>query len=107
MFANLSAWVDHIRNVAHVPTAEYAIEAEVRTLGGPINVGNNTALFRSMSRGDNLPPGLFPKLSDVKFPTYPLGNRDEIPTLIALFYRDFWNALGNAPEDLTFIVKGL
>ena len=107
MFANLAAWVDHIRNVAHVPTAEYAIEAEVRTLGGPINVGNNTALFRSKSRGGNLPPGLFPKLSDVKFPTYPLGNRDEIPTLIALFYRDFWNALGNAPEDLTFIVKGL
>ena len=107
MFANLAAWVDHIRNVAHVPTAEFAIEAEVRTLGGPVYVGNNAARFRSMVGGANLPPGLFPKLSDVKFPTYPLGSRDEIPTLLAVFYRDFWNALGNAPEDMTFAVKGL
>ena len=84
---------------------EYAIEAEVKILGGSVFVGHNNALFRPMLRDANQPPGPIPILSDVKFSTYPLGSRDEISTLLVLFYRDFWNVLGKAPEDINLMIK--
>jgi len=104
MFANLAVWANHIRSVAEVPTAEFAIEAEIRTLGGPVYVGNNVPLFRSMVAGASLPPEVFPKLSNVKFPTYSLGSHDEISTLLELFHRDFWHALGNDAADVAFSI---
>ena len=98
MIANLAIWADHIRKQADSPVAEYTLEVEIRTLGTPVFVGNNNALsnvfYKTMHSGVSGLEGQFPKLSDLKFPKYPLSERDEIPKLLTWFHRDFWNSLG-------------
>ena len=94
MFTNLSVWADHIRKQTDSPTTEYALEVETRTFGNPVLIGNNTVFFNAMRSGVSGLEGHFPKLLDLNFPRYSLGSSDEIPKLLALFHRDFWNALG-------------
>ena len=94
MFANLAVWADHVRKQSRAPTAEYALEVEMIAMGGQVGVYDNpdsTHLYRSGA--PTLQPGT------TKFPKYSLGNPTGIPDLLAGFYRDFWNSLGEDPGD--------
>ena len=82
MFANLAVWADHVRKQALAPAAEYALEVELRVLGGNVPV-NRDGWYDSSG---TLQPG------SIKFPRYSLDDPDEIPALLALFERDFWNS---------------
>ena len=95
-FANLAVWADHVRGQAHAPTAEYALEIEIRVLGGFVSVDRD-----KYSKVGTFPPGL------IEFPRYTLGDSDEIPRLSALFERDFWNSLGKdvGVEKGTFSIR--
>ena len=83
MFANLAVWADHVRKQALAPAAEYALEVELRVLGGNVQV-NRDGWYDSSG---TLQPG------SIKFPRYSLDDLDAIPELLALFERDFWNSL--------------
>ena len=95
MFANLAVWADCIRRKSLAPTAEYALEFEVISIGGPVVVLDPNSDQHHFARHD--PPTLQP--GTTKFPKYPLGNPTGIPDLLAEFYRDFRNSLGRDPGD--------
>ena len=81
MFADLAVWAELVRKQARAPAAEYALQVEIRVLGGDV----------SIMRYWNSPLGTFQPGSK-RFPKYSLGDSDEIPALVALFERDFWNS---------------
>ena len=86
MLANLAVWADRVRNQADAPAAEYALEVEIRVVGGAVEV---PIVARYSSRDyPILPPG------QTVFPRYPLGDSSSVPDLLALFDRDFLNSLG-------------
>ena len=95
LFANLAVWADCIRRQSLAPTAEYALEVEVISMGGPVVVFDPNSDQRHFAR--HAPPTLQP--GTTTFPRYPLGNPTGIPGLLAEFYRDFWNSLGRDPGD--------
>ncbi len=83
MFANLATWADRVRNQASAPSAEYVLEFEVFSAGGPVQVPSR----------DPSSSLIFVEGS-TRFPRIPLGDSDEIPEILALVDRDFWNSLG-------------
>ena len=83
MFANLATWADRVRSQALAPSAEYALEFEVYSAGGALQV----------SSGDPYNPRRFVEGS-TRFPRIPLGDSGEIPGILALLNRDIWNSLG-------------
>ena len=95
-FTNLAVWADHVRGKAHAPTAEYALEIEIRVLGDFVSVARD----KYFAAG-RFPPGV------IEFPRYTLGDSDEIPRLSALFERDFWNSFGKdvGVEEGTFTIQ--
>lgn len=97
-FTNLVVWADRVRSQALAPMAEYALDVEIHTIGGPVVVGIN-ALPRYR---DELSFG------PTSFPRYSLGSSDGIPSLVNLFWRDFWHALGQdiGVEENTLSIKG-
>ena len=101
MFANLAAWADRVRKQALAPTAEYALEVEIIAIGGTAEVGNRDSLDWNPFAPLTFPPG------QTTFPRYSLGNPDEIPDLLKLFYRDFSNSLGLdvGAEESTFSIQ--
>lgn len=98
MFANLAVWADRVRNQADAPATEYALEVEIRVIGGAVEVCNP-----SRPRGDwpRLPSG------PIDFPRYPVGDSSSIPDLLTLFDHDFWNSLGEdkGGEETTFKIQ--
>ena len=84
-FANLVVWADRVRIQALSPTVEYVLEVEIRTVGRTVSITRGGAYLAL----GTLQPG-----STTLFPRYSLGDRDEIPKLLALFRRDLWNSLG-------------
>ena len=109
IFANLAVWADYVRKQADSPVAEYVLEVEICTLGNTaIHIGRDGSRSRAMFSGIRHLENLFPKLFDLKFPRYPLGDSDEIPKLLAWFYRDFWNSLGKdvGSEESVFRIEG-
>ena len=99
MFANLTTWADRVRRRALAPTAEYALEVEMIAVGGSVVVHDLDYWSRFA------PPTFQP--GQITFPRYLLGNRDEIPDLLKLFHRDFWNSLGSDvdAEESTFLIQ--
>ena len=85
MFADLAIWADHVRKQALTPAAEYVLEVEMRILGGVVQVLPNPHLLLSYQPTGKLQP------NSITFPRYSLIDPDEIPPLMALFERDFWN----------------
>ena len=85
MFADLAVWADHVRKQALAPAAEYVLEVEIRILGGIIQVEPTPYILGSYQPTGTLQP------NSITFPRYSLIDPDEIPTLMALFERDFWN----------------
>ena len=84
VFANLAVWADQIRNHMSSSTAEYVIQMEICTEASHVIVANNyTPLAFARRSGTVFQPGT------KKFLRYSLGNSEEIPRLIALFYYDF------------------
>ena len=99
MLANLAVWANRVRNQAGAPAAEYALEVEIRVIGGPVTVHNMAKYFRSSC------PTLLPK--SIVFPRYSLGDSSSVPDLLALFDRDFWDSLGEdrGGEETTFTIQ--
>lgn len=99
MFANLAVWADRVRKQVNAPAAEYALEVEIHAVGGAVKVGHPRKF---------LPRGR-PTLSSgpTVFPRYSLGDPSSIPDLLALFYRDFWNSLGEDGDTagITFMIQ--
>ena len=86
VFANAIVWANGVRNYASVPSSEFAIEVELYVRGENISV-----------RVDDLNHIQAGRLRDggIKYPRYSLGETDEIPRLISLFERDFWDSIGS------------
>ena len=99
MLANLAAWADRIRKQVNAPAAEYALEVEILVRGNAIEVYD----FPRYSSRDFpiFPPG------QRVFPRYSLGDSSSIPDLLTLFYRDFWNSLGEDGDTagITFMIQ--
>lgn len=109
IFANVAIWADYVRKQADIPTAEYVLEVEIRTLGNTaFYVGRDGSRSRAMFSGVRHLENLLPKLFDLKFPRYPLGDSDEFTKLLAWFHRDFWHSLrkDDGPEDPGFKIEG-
>ena len=88
LFANLIAQAHRLRIQAGIPLAEYGMEVE-------ISVKSRKAI---VPRGGIAPPlGRF-NVGKTRFPLYSLGEINDVPTLLDLFYRDFYNSVG---QDLT------
>ena len=100
LFANLAVWADHVRKQSRAPTAEYALEVEVISIGGPVMVSDPNSDQHHLPRLP--PPTLQP--GTTTFPKYPLGDPTGIPDLLAVFHRDFWNSLGIDREH-TFSIQ--
>ena len=98
MLANLAAWADRIRKQVNAPAAEYALEVEIRVIGGPVKVHNMAKCLRSDC------PTLLTK--SIVFPRYSLGDSSSVSDLLALFDRDFWDSLGEdrGGEETTFTI---
>ena len=99
MLANLAVWADRVRNQAGAPAAEYALEVEIRIIGGAVKIYDPGHPIR----GDC--PILLPE--SIIFPRYSLGDPSSILDLLALFYRDFWDSLGEdgGGEETTFTIQ--
>ena len=97
LFANLAAWVDHVRNEARAPNLEYALEVETRNVGNAGFVRKSGGLWIAHHHTP-------PRLRNAKFPTYPLNDSEEIVVLLARFYRDFWNAMQEDVGEMGFIL---
>ena len=100
IFANLALWADHIRRQVHSPTVEYALEFEIRVVGGAVPVSAHLRFY-----GPNvltLSPG------SIIFPRYSLDDSASIPNLISVFDRDFWDYLGQdmSGEEAPFTIQG-
>ena len=103
MFANVAVWADRIRKESRTPTAEYALVVEVISVGGGPVVVFNPDIYQRLAQ---IAPLTF-QPGPTTFPRYSLGSPDEIPALIALFHRDFWNSLGRDTGDAggTFLIQ--
>ena len=88
MCADIAVWADHLRSQAGVPTAEYALDAEIRVVGEKFEVTGEDPY--SFGR-------LFP--GQVIFPRYSLGVFSEIPSVLASFEYDFYSAFGYDRSD--------
>ena len=102
LFANLLVWADLVRSGASLPMAEYAVDAELYIRGDGVNIDvyGDHSLFVPNSSPDLGSssiryPGEFPG-----GPRYSLGEQSEITSLIEVFYRDFWNSIGQDVDDL-------
>ena len=105
MFAQLIEWADKVRNRAHVPMAEYAIEIEITAKSDNTKVefgadsSNPTIIFMNKIETNVLP------LGTRVFPLYPLVEANEKAELVALFERDFWNFLGKDLGEIQGCLK--
>ena len=109
MFANLLVWADRVRNEASVPTMEYAVDVELYTRGGSVAVsgyGDGDA-FVPPSLGSNAKLSVRYPGELLGEPRYSLGEQGEIPELIELFERDFWNSVGHdvGGEERRFVIE--
>ncbi len=102
VFSNLMVWTNHIRNQVSVPTAEYAIETEIRTRGTYVIVTDEYAAKDFAIRtGTVFPPETRSSLR------HRLGNSGEISELVASFYYDFWDFFPKyvAAKEVVFTIE--
>ena len=84
LFANSISQAHRLRMQAGVPLAEYAVEVEISVKG----------VEAIVPRGGIAPPlGKF-NLGQTDFPLYSLGDIADVPNLLNLFHRDFYNSIG-------------
>lgn len=81
-FMNLAIWIERVRNAAASPTAEFAIEVEVKSMGENIPVGHD-----KVEKFGEIQQSLI-------FPRYSFVDSMEISFLAAVFETDFWHSLG-------------
>lgn len=93
---NLAIWADRIRSQARAPTAEYALDVEIRAIGRPVTVvtGNAGPSWKPSSRPSVGETWGMLQLDLPKFPRYSLRDADAIPSLLESFNCDFWNSIG-------------
>jgi len=94
--ANLAVWADRIRSQAHVPTAEYAFDVEIRAIGKPVEVltGNAGPSWKPSSSPLLVRTSGMLQQGLMKFPRYSLRDAETIPSLLESFNCDFWNSIG-------------
>ena len=93
IFAELVDWADHIRQQAQAPMTEYAINVEVRVVGGNIELVHNSAKSSPIVFTGTL------KSNDTNFPIYEFADSEMICGLVASFERDLWNYAGRDFTD--------
>ena len=103
LFANAVNWADHVRSQSPSPLAEFGLEVEFLVQGNKARMGRQDPHSRALlafsvqaSRQDGNDRELdkqFPKVSNVKFPRYPIGTGVDAEELLSIFRRDFWNWL--------------
>ena len=104
LFANAVTWANHVRSQSPSPLAEYGLEVEFQVQGNTARVGRqdnpryraHMAFAEQASRQDGNERELdrqFPKVSNVKFPRYPIGTGEDAEELLSIFRHDFWNWL--------------
>ena len=93
---NLAIWADRVRSQALVPTAEYALDVEIRCIGKPVTVltGNTGPSWRPSSSPSLVQTSGTLQPGSIKFPRYSLDDSNEIPALLESFNCDFWNSIG-------------
>lgn len=93
---NLAIWADRIRNQARAPTAEYALDVEIRAIGRPVMVltGNAGPSWKPSSSPSMVQTSGTLQPGSIKFPRYSLDDFNEIPALLESFNCDFWNSIG-------------
>ena len=99
MLANLAIWVDRVRKQVNMPAVEYALEVEIHANGRAVKV-HDMAQHISDDWSTLLP-------GPIVFPRYSLRDSSSIPDLLTLFYRDFWNSLGEDGDGtvITFTIQ--
>ena len=97
MFANVATWADRVRRYANAPTAEYAIEVQFRAMGDGVIVKRPC---EPKELGTLRPDRSL-------FPRYSLADQADVPQLLGLFYRDFWNFFEQdaADEDMKLLIE--
>lgn len=113
LFANTAAWADHIRSQSSAPMVEYGLEVEIHVTGkNSVRVAKyNNSTFKSMTAraedtGDyRVVDSYFPKISNVKFPQYPLGGDETPENLVSIFRQDFLNWLGQDFEGEEYVIS--
>ena len=81
--------------------AEYGLEVEIQVTGNSVRVGklNDRTVMamgtmavaqRDYRELDNISP----KISNVRFPKYPVDGDETPDKLVSIFKQDFWNWLG-------------
>ena len=110
LFSNLLVWADRVRNGALLPMAEYAVDAELYIRGDGVNVDvyGDHSLFVPNSSADSMSSSIRYPGELLGGPRYSLGERNEITDLIGIFYRDFWNSIGQdvGDSELNFVIEG-
>ena len=110
LFSNLLVWADRVRNGALLPMAEYAVDAELYIRGDGVNVDvyGDHSLFVPNSSADSMSSSIRYPGELLGGPRYSLGERSEITDLIGIFYRDFWNSIGQdvGDSELNFVIEG-
>lgn len=93
---NLAIWADRIRNQSRAPTAEYALDVEIRAIGRPVMVltGNAGPSWKPSSSPSMVQTSGTLQPGSIKFPRYSLDDFNEIPALLESFNCDFWNSIG-------------
>ena len=113
LFANTAAWANHIRSQSSAPMVEYGLEVEIHVTGGnSVRVAKyNNSTFNSMTAraedtGDySVVDSYFPKISNVKFPQYPLGSDATPENLLSIFRQDFLNWLGQDFDGEEYVIS--
>lgn len=104
LFANAVTWAAHVRSQSPSPLAEYGVEVEIQVQGKTARMGRqDDRYFRvhmemavQASRQDGNERELdrqFPRVSNIRFPRYPIGTGENAEELLSIFRRDFWNWL--------------
>ena len=100
VFGNLLVWTDLVRSRAFSPSSEYVIDVELHIRGDNIRLFEGERYFLDVREIKSGPP--------IRYPGYSLGESSEIPNLISLFERDFWDSIGSrfgGYED-EYIIRG-
>ena len=85
--AQLLVWANHLRNIAHVPSAEYIFQIQFNVTAEKVHIKKNLSNHFGKI-------GYLERRSSTTFPFYILGNSEEIAGIISMFEKDFWNYVG-------------
>ena len=88
ILGRLLVWTNRIRQLAHIPRMEYAIEAQFRVTADNVYVERRLPFYFSDTELATI------HRDNLNFPLYPLNGPEENKILLSRFERDLWNYCG-------------